>query len=226
MGKTNFNTLQELAQSLTKKIDKLANGNLPIDDLDQVTNSAKEIYERLIIIRYKFYEDINGLENEVVLNEEGETEVNSESINIDNQNDNSDEMMMFDFSEAEESSDESENESTTTNSDVIDVQDEDIDSSLNDSYKKEDKSVGKKLSKSAISDLKSHIGINRKFSFISDLFNGNNEAYNHAINSLNTCDSRTEAFTLLEEIKTNQNWDDEHQTVANFIALIDRRYLS
>ena len=96
-------------------------------------------------------------------------------------------------------------------------------SSLNDSYKSTS-SLADILTKSKINDLKSVIGINEKFSFITDLFAGSNENYNEAINNLNTCNSSVEAKKIFNDLANIHSWDIDSKTVTSFIELLDRRY--
>jgi len=50
---------------------------------------------------------------------------------------------------------------------------------------KEDRSIGARMQQHPISNIKEAIGVNEKFLFINELFNGNIQAYNEAIASLN-----------------------------------------
>ncbi|MFD1551185.1 hypothetical protein DNU06_16745 [Putridiphycobacter roseus] len=236
MGKTNFHSLQELASSLKDKVEKLASGSLPIDEVEALTESAKEIYERLVIIRYKSYENNNEKVVEKVQKavakkvEEKEELVGSEE-----------ELMMFDFTESEPIIQEPEvKEAPEIVPDItIDLPIEQAEfhpnhveenltekkeGSLNDHFKKEDDSVGNKLSKSPIPDLKAHIGMNHKFTYIRELFNGNSEDYNVAVENLNQSGSKAAAFSLLENMQKAHSWDLESQTVLNFTELIERRF--
>ena len=49
-----------------------------------------------------------------------------------------------------------------------------------------EKTVADKLSRQPIKDLKSAIGLNQKFLFMNDLFEGENELFNNAINKINS----------------------------------------
>ena len=80
------------------------------------------------------------------------------------------------------------------------------------------------LNQSGIKDLKTHIGINKKFSFISNLFAGSNENYNDAINTLNNCLDGDQARSILGDIAEKNNWDVENETVVTFVDLVERRY--
>lgn len=90
---------------------------------------------------------------------------------------------------------------------------------------KDDKSVGEKLQKKPIPDLKAAIGINEKFQFINQLFHGNMTEYNIAINQINICGSKEEAEAYLETLRELYKWNVDSEAVVTFTALVERRFL-
>ncbi len=231
MGKTNFRTLEELTNSLNDKVSMLAKGDLSVDEIESLTQAAQELYERLVIIRYKSYENLNNTEPEPA------PEVKAEP-NVETVENEEEEMMMFDFTaDIQEEEPQEKTEEVTEEpvpavekpvvneelSESADSSDEE-DVSLNDNFKTEDSSLATQFTKAPISDLKSHIGINRKFLYINDLFKGSNEAYNAAIDKLNTFETKTEAFLYLEELKIKENWEIGHQSVVSFTDIVERRF--
>lgn len=225
MGKTNFQSLKELTTSLAKKLDMLANGKLKLNEIELITEQAREIYERLVIIRFKSYEEKDE-STTPTRNSESETK---KSESMDNSvADEEEDLMMFDFTAVNEENDNSAD--TIVNKPAPKKQEspqkeDGNDSSLNDNFKKADGSVGKKYQKAAITDLKEHIGINRKFLYVNDLFAGDSNAYNLAIGKLNSCATKKDAIQHVEKLKTDQNWDNENSTVVGFIDLVERRYI-
>jgi len=82
--------------------------------------------------------------------------------------------------------------------------------SIADKFIKEsDNSIAAKITKKKTSDLKSIIGINEKFLFINELFNGNMQDYNEAVNSLNSFTDHEEASNFIESLKQSNNWDND-----------------
>ncbi|MBI9039644.1 MAG: hypothetical protein JEY97_16055 [Bacteroidales bacterium] len=75
--------------------------------------------------------------------------------------------------------------------------------------KENDNSIAAKITKKKTSDLKSIIGINEKFLFINELFNGNMQDYNEAVNSLNSFTDHEEANNFIESLKQSNNWDND-----------------
>lgn len=254
MGKTSFKSLEQISSYISDKINQLNNGQLNTSEIEDLTVNAQELYERLVVIRHKSYETFGESNSEVINEQpEVIQEVIKEPVQIVEEPEQSVEelleeispMMSFDFSEpisetapesidpvidtvVEEKSVESESISSVSTSPKFESSSSLNDSmsgtsSLNDSYKSVG-SLADRLTSSKISDLKSAIGINEKFAFITELFGGSNEGYNEAINNLNNCTDGNEAQNILNELSISNNWDLDSKTVASFIELLDRRY--
>ena len=69
------------------------------------------------------------------------------------------------------------------------------------------------------------INLNDKFRFINELFAGNTNEYNIAIEQLNNVDSMDEASAYIKGLKSIYNWDDNHEMVKNMNGLIQKRFL-
>tara|TARA_Y100001933_G_C18654665_1_gene420118 strand:+ start:171 stop:407 length:237 start_codon:yes stop_codon:yes gene_type:complete len=52
--------MQEISKNIHQNIKKLELGELSLSELEFTTNQTKELYERLIILRYKYYEEHSG----------------------------------------------------------------------------------------------------------------------------------------------------------------------
>lgn len=230
MGKTNFQSLKELTTALSEKLDKLASGKLKLDEIEKITDQARELYERLVVIRYKSYETMDVASNKVV--PAIEPEAAAPIIETTNTDSDEEELMMFDFTTEELVADgHTENKVQKEEPNKVESEKKTVaengnkDNSLNDNFKKKDGSFARKFQKAPIEDLKEHIGINRKFLYVNDLFKGDSNAYNLAIGLLNSCSSKTEAFKHVDQIKLEQSWDIENPTVIGFIELVERRYI-
>ncbi len=94
------------------------------------------------------------------------------------------------------------------------------------SGKKEDQSIGTRMQQKGISSLKEAIGVNDKFLFINELFNGNIQAYNEAITKLNNSASLNDAFEYLNRLNQEFAWDARRseQTIEKLAAFVQRRY--
>jgi hypothetical protein len=95
------------------------------------------------------------------------------------------------------------------------------------SASKPDNSLAEKLLKNPVSDLKKSIGINEKFAFINDLFDGDLNFYNEAIDKLNNSSNQLQAIDLLEQEYSNKfNWNQESDAYIKLRLLIERRFLA
>ncbi len=92
------------------------------------------------------------------------------------------------------------------------------------SVKKSEESVAEKLSHKRISDLKSVIGINEKFQFINELFDGNMKEYNVALDQINNFSSLGEAVNYLANLKEVYKWSPENSIASNFEELVQRKF--
>ncbi len=87
-----------------------------------------------------------------------------------------------------------------------------------------EESVADVINKTIISDLKAAIGINEKFFFINELFDGNMKDYNETIDSLNGFNNKNEAIDYFNDLKSKNRWKDDNEAVMQLTELIDRRY--
>ena len=69
------------------------------------------------------------------------------------------------------------------------------------------------------------INLNDKFRFINELFAGNANEYNIAIEQLNAVNSMDEATAYIKGLKSIYNWNDDHEMVKNMNGLIQKRFL-
>jgi hypothetical protein len=97
---------------------------------------------------------------------------------------------------------------------------------LADRYKKEEqeKRLADKFQEDKITDLRTSIGINDKFLFINELFDGNMRIYDEAILKLNAASTMAQADLQLLDFKIVYNWDSESPTVKKFVELVRRKF--
>ena len=87
--------------------------------------------------------------------------------------------------------------------------------------KSEKKDVSSKLQSKPIKDINAAIGLNDKFAFIRELFNGDKNQYAETIQVLNNFDSFGNALSFLKE---NFDWDFEEENATKLIELVRRKY--
>lgn len=73
-----------------------------------------------------------------------------------------------------------------------------------------------------IADLTKAIGINDKFLFTKELFNGNAELYSKTIKQLNTFENINDAIIYIQE---NFSWDDRNEAANQLIELVRRKLM-
>jgi len=90
---------------------------------------------------------------------------------------------------------------------------------------KSELTLSDKINLKPITDLKATIGINEKFQFINELFDGSSEQYNEAVARLNTCGGSYAATALMAGLEARYGWDRENAVYLKFNEYITRRYL-
>ncbi len=86
--------------------------------------------------------------------------------------------------------------------------------------------IGDRMHRKPVPDLKAAIGINEKFLFINQLFDGNLQDYSEAIEKLNTsADLNTARQLISAELANRFNWITDNEHVRNFMDLVERRFI-
>ncbi len=94
----------------------------------------------------------------------------------------------------------------------------------NNTKEKQDTNVSEKFQRSRIENLKLAIGINEKFQFVNELFDGNTNEYHAAIDQLNAFSDSDEANIYLNNLQGIYQWNMEHPVMRNFMDLVKRRF--
>ena len=97
--------------------------------------------------------------------------------------------------------------------------------SLNDKLRQQSDEVGELLKGSPIKDLRKGIGINDRFSFITELFRGDEPMYERSIKTINSFNIFPEAqYWINRELIVKLGWDVDAETVKHFYQLVRRRF--
>jgi len=76
-------------------------------------------------------------------------------------------------------------------------------------------------------DIRTFIGINDKYQYISELFINNKDAYNEVLDELNMMDTYNEAISWLRMSVADQyNWDEESPAVQSFYGMLSQFFSS
>lgn len=81
------------------------------------------------------------------------------------------------------------------------------------------------IMKGSINELSESIGLNQRFMFTKDLFDGNPDLLKHALKSIDECGSFVEAIHLLNERYVGElDWDKDSESVDEFLQLVFRKF--
>jgi hypothetical protein len=97
--------------------------------------------------------------------------------------------------------------------------------SLNDRLKQDKTEVAHVLKESPIKDLRKGIGINDRFTFVRELFRGDEAFYERSIKTINGFHIFSEAeYWINRELKFKIGWDEDKEIVKHFYQLVRRRF--
>lgn len=258
-----FKSIPELIQSLNQLALRINKGSVGLEEFETTLRDARELYERLVILRYKAIEDRN-LMGMSTSEQKAEDKVEEAPESTEELPLAAKQISLIDSIEeiareappvsepkkpepkdpkpaesvapktspkpenVEERANENaaprkkEEESKSRKSDVIPP--------ANVQAKKMEEmpdTLADKLGQSRIDDLTVAIGLNQKFQFINELFDGDADTYRKAVQTLNQCDSQEEALQLVKNEWMNPyNWDEEDKVTLTFLNLVERRYQS
>ncbi len=201
--------------------------HIPKTELENVLNSVENFYKKVVILNY--LNTIGVTTNE---NQSNAQLIENASVTTPTQNnilkDESEKIVEKHFSNIE-NQEKPEQQSLTVEVSVIDDLTEDLLTSIIDkSNVIPEITEDKKLSnspKTTLVDLKSGIGINDKFQYISELFEGSGEKYEEAIQQLNTCETLEPSLLYLEDIQKLYHWKENSAIVKRLSDLVKSRFL-
>ena len=84
--------------------------------------------------------------------------------------------------------------------------------------------LGEKLEHAPVGDLREAIGINDKFQFINELFNGDMDQYNKVLDELNSFASLQGALTYLSELSVQYDFQKAGMAFQRLKALLNKKY--
>jgi hypothetical protein len=239
-----YKSISELMDELKSMTDKIEQGNLSYNELEEVLNTSRELHERLVILKYKAVEKFvkgdeyddgkhrfklnlkrtNQLSLEEVISDTVKEKLEKAQTNF--LEDLTPEPPITEEPETAVVEAHKEVKEEAKTAPVAPQEKANGSASVNDKFSGQNKkTLADKLNKSPIKNLKEHIGINQKFLFINDLFKGENEVYNAAVNQLNAFENYQQAQDYLNIIKVQLEWDEEHPSTIKFLDYVERRYL-
>lgn len=88
----------------------------------------------------------------------------------------------------------------------------------------QDPTLADKLQHSALNSLQSAIGINDKFLFVNELFNGSMEKYNRSIANLDDLKTLNGALIYLNELRIELQWNSSNEAYKKLLELVHRKF--
>ena len=97
--------------------------------------------------------------------------------------------------------------------------------SLGDKLQQEQEpTLADKLQHNSVKSLQSAIGINDKFLFVNELFNGSMEKYNRSIENLDDLKTLNGALIYLNELRVELQWNSSNEAYKRLLELIHRKF--
>ena len=200
MDEINFKSLEKLIIELKDGIFKVKDGSLPSEDFNKLLEASRLLHERLAILQY--------------LTEKSRLSTNK-TIDAENLIEKNQINLLDAIVEEEVKSDkDSSIKEDSENKSINELHSQTPQTSLADHFGQQ-----------PINDLTKEIGINERFLLTENLFNGDTEAYNDAIDNLNNFSNSEDALKYFrQDLAKNLNWNLKATQVKRFIKLVERRY--
>ncbi len=207
-----------------------------LNDIELLRNHLKDLDDQLVILKHLIeHKQSTLVESEVkAYVEESERELENlaeekeEEADFSDDNDE-DPVDPIDSSDEEEAV---EDISSPDEIDEEDLKDQELalgisGSSIHESHENEnDKSLAKKLELQPIEDLRKAIGLNERFYYANELFQGDGKEYTRAIEEFNHLSSLEDAQRLIEaKYFEKYHWDQHPEAEESLKLLLQRRYL-
>jgi len=246
-------TINCISKQIVELAEKLEKGELHADEIIEMTELSRQLHERMIVLQYKTFEEINEQSDEHGAsiaedqidnspNDVIEQEIVNEAIDdqpiaqeskkepqIEPQKEEvKPEPIVEDVNE-ERAAFRIENTIIPSNQiSLIDSIEEikEMEKSLNEALSDNKPSLAQKLHQKPIANLKTAITINQKFKFISTLFQSDSAAFEAAIDRINACATFLEADEYIQNGPGDRfEWEMKSQTVQEMMDLVERRFL-
>ncbi len=230
-----YQRLHELANNIQLQLERLKAGELSLEELEIVVEQSREIYERLVVLRFKACGDAAQSKTEEVSTTtvsglaqtigESKPETTNQVSLMDviaevthKKEEVVEEKLLFTF-------DAHPVEAPISNT-LFDLAALPATQSVNEMLARsivQQETVAQHHTHTPIADLKIAITLNQRFQFSRELFKGNNQDYEVAIERLNTS-SRNEAMQQLQTLESKYEWSTGSAVVRDFRSLVERRH--
>lgn len=234
--KENFENLSKDIQDIGKLVENLKNNSdVSAVELDFLKVRIHDLYDSVVGVSWQMKldksEDIvrddQLADNQSVIVEESEKriETTEERIIVEEEEiiapGDEEEKVEFQMEEQEDMLSQPSSE-VKEKSSVLSDKFQNKQNYRNEALKKEKpvQDIASKYYDQPIQDIGAAIGINEKFRYIRELFDGNSTLYNKTINRLNTVESEADATRYLQD---NFSWDLEEKLAKRLLDLTRRK---
>jgi hypothetical protein len=226
-----FRKINELVKALAEAEHGLAAGTLGLEGLETACDDARELFERLVVLRHRARETKLGRTIDPTAKPIPSTEgpltkaEEPEPLRLDTRPAEVSPRQTS-LIEAIEST-EKETADTTNDQDAAagNVDNTTTKPVVKKSGTNTAPSVAEKLEKAPVDDLGKAISLSHKFWFVAELFNGDRITYEKSIDKLNRFADRKEAETFVEqEVLSKLKKPADAEALATFTDLVQRRY--
>ena len=215
-----YQNLNALVEEIRSELLKLENSELSLADVDAIQANARELYDRLTVLKYLAMERLEDDPQPNVDKDQDNDSVDVDMNPIKLKLGNSEKKIPENQTNLLDAIEESGVEDKVEESDLGSLNQKLADAS-------ESKSIAEKLKSQPIPDLIAAIGINQKFLFMNDLFDGERDEFHNSLGELNKFDSFLDADNYIRNnLMSKYSWDMESPSAIRFMELIERRYLS
>lgn len=229
-----YQRLHELANNIQLQLERLKAGELSLEELELVVENSREVYERLVVLRFKAYDDASPSKTEEVstISVKGLVQTMGESKpetthqvslmdvieEVTHKEEVVEEKLLFTF--------DTQPAETPISNTLFDLAALPATQSVNEMLARtlvQQETVAQHHTHAPITDLKIAITLNQRFQFSRELFKGNNQDYEVAIERLNTS-SRDDAMQQLQTLESKYEWSTGSVIVHDFRLLVERRH--
>ena len=218
MKEINYKKLEDLIKSLEKGLNKIKKGKVSTDEMSLLLEDSRRLHERIAVLQYLSFKAPLVVEKPNTTKVNVKKQKNSSSEIADEEEKN--QINLLDAIDQEEEKNEPEIGELQFEIPIAEKP------SINDVFSNTQSSLADKLGKKPIDNLISSIGINEKFLFTDNLFNGSAEDFNEQVRLLNEKEDLSTAMVYINETLIHKyNWKTSSKHYKKFLDLIERRYM-
>jgi hypothetical protein len=226
-NQTTFNTKLARVESLGRNVNKAL--------LRDLIQDARELHEGSVILSYLLFDEYTKKSEQAQLQEKTALPKDVESITTETYGVDENSVQKETLKKSEDLNSQYLNPTNSeipTHEEIVDNLEDEILSFISDSssnplflnQEEEDNSLAAKLARKKIQNLSNGIGINEKFLFTNELFDGNTEHFLKTIDELDNCVSLTEANKKLLDVAQKRSWILEEEPYLKLQSLLSRKY--